>query len=241
MKCKKWTPEMEETMRREYADSDTAALAERFGATVNATYHKARSLGLRKSRQYKAEIGLKACANLGVFQKGFQPGHKTWNAGMKGLQLGNPENLFKPGNRPWHARAVGSRRIDDEGYHLIKVAEPNHWRREHKVIWEHAHGPIPKGSVTVFRDGNKNNLDLENLELVSRAELMRRNSFHRFPPELKEAIRLNGKIKRLINEKRDDGLTEPSVHVDGGPDRSEPAGRFGEDQGGGGCGAGDHQ
>lgn len=46
----------------------------------------------------------------------------------------------------------------------------------HHVIWIARHGPIPAGRVLVFRDGNRDHCELANLELVSRAEQVRRRA-----------------------------------------------------------------
>ena len=51
-----------------------------------------------------------------------------------------------------------------------------------------------------FKDGNKTHIALNNLELLTRAERMRRNTIHRYPEELKSAIRAIGKLKRTIRE-----------------------------------------
>jgi hypothetical protein len=53
----------------------------------------------------------------------------------------------------------------------------------------------------VFKDGNQLNCIIENLECISNAELMQRNTIHRFPAELKSTIRLVNKLKRNINAK----------------------------------------
>jgi len=52
----------------------------------------------------------------------------------------------------------------------------------------------------VFRDRNPQHIELDNLELVTRAENMRRNTIHRYPPELKSTIRQLSKLKRAISE-----------------------------------------
>jgi hypothetical protein len=52
----------------------------------------------------------------------------------------------------------------------------------------------------VFKNGNKQDVRIENLEMISRQELMRRNTIHRYPPALKEVIRLAGKLKRTIED-----------------------------------------
>jgi hypothetical protein len=69
-------------------------------------------------------------------------------------------------------RPIGSEFIDSYGYIRTKVANPDVWRRKHIVIWEAAHGPLPKGHAIIFADGNKANLALDNLLMVSRRELM---------------------------------------------------------------------
>lgn len=37
----------------------------------------------------------------------------------------------------------------------------------HHVVWEAAHGPIPRGHKVAFKDGNHLNCTLENLELLT--------------------------------------------------------------------------
>ena len=99
------------------------------------------------------------------FKKGMIP----WNKGIKtGLK---PTNGFKKGFAPWHTRELYSERLDKEGYILIKIAKPNKWVKKHRWIYEQEYGEIPEGSVIIFADSNKNNFDIENLVLVSRAEL----------------------------------------------------------------------
>ena len=42
--------------------------------------------------------------------------------------------------------------------------------------WEQEYGEIPKGMIIYKIDGNKYNDELENLELITRAELLRKNN-----------------------------------------------------------------
>ena len=63
-----------------------------------------------------------------------------------------------------------------------------------------ANGKIPKGMIVVFKDGNTMNCVIENLELISFSENMRINSIYRFPQEVREVIRLTGKLKRKIKK-----------------------------------------
>lgn len=108
---------------------------------------------------------------LGRFKKNYIP----WNKGKKGY-MGVNKTSFKKGHKPKNWRPVGSERVDADGYTLIKVSnEGGMWKRwalKHRVVWEQHHKKkIPKGSVIIFADGNKNNLSIDNLLCVTREEL----------------------------------------------------------------------
>lgn len=108
---------------------------------------------------------------LGQFKKGFIP----WNKGKKGY-MGANRTSFKKGSKPKNWKPVSSERINTEGYTVIKVSnegdKQKRWNLKHRVVWEQYHKKkIPKGSVIIFADGDKNNLNIENLICVTRNEL----------------------------------------------------------------------
>jgi len=70
----------------------------------------------------------------------------------------------------------------------------------HRHEWEQTYGPIPKGFNIVFKDGNSLNCDIDNLQMVTNDELMYKNTIMRYPPEMRRAFRLIGKLTRKINE-----------------------------------------
>lgn len=103
----------------------------------------------------------------------FKKGQTSWNKGKKMSQETYEKlkpTMFQKGNLS-NARPVGSERIDVDGYTYIKVAKPNKWKRKHRVLWEEKYGTIPKGYKLIFADGNKQNLNFDNLVLVSDSEL----------------------------------------------------------------------
>lgn len=104
---------------------------------------------------------------VGYFKKGSTP----WNKGLKGY-MGANKTSFKKGTIPPQYRPVGSERITKDGYIEIKVEDPNKWELKHRVIWEQHNGEIPKGYAIIFADGDKSNLDIDNLLLVSRKQLL---------------------------------------------------------------------
>lgn len=105
----------------------------------------------------------------------FPKGHEPFNKGMKGINFGGKETQFKKGQTPINYRPVGSERLTKDGYVEIKVADPNKWRLKHRALWEQENGRIPKGYALIFGDGDKQNLELDNLILVSRKQLVRLN------------------------------------------------------------------
>jgi len=63
------------------------------------------------------------------------------------------------------------------GYPYVKIKDlPNGdrremWKAKNRYLWEQHYGPIPQGYNVVFLDGNPQNCVIENLALVSNAQL----------------------------------------------------------------------
>ena len=109
---------------------------------------------------------------LGQFIKGLIP----WNKNKKDFRP-SPETEFKAG--PEH---TGEKHPSWKGGEQFSKSDCVHvWtgnkqrKRRPRLIWEEQNGPIPEGHVVYHIDGNKNNDDISNLEVISRAELVKRN------------------------------------------------------------------
>jgi len=134
------------------------------------------------------------CGRSGRFQKGIVP----WNMGTKGCGICAPNRgTFRKGNIPGNIRPLGTERITRDGYVEVKIRErnpytgsPTRYKLKHIMVWERSHGPLPKASAVVFKDGNRSNCCPENLVCVSRSTLVRMNQvgFGEAPPELKPSI-----------------------------------------------------
>ncbi len=73
------------------------------------------------------------------------------------------------------------------------------WPLYNRYLWEQHKGPIPPKHIVIFKDGNRANCVIENLELISKADNARRNvMWAKYPRELAEAIQLAGCLKRKI-------------------------------------------
>lgn len=136
----------------------------------------------------------------------FEKGNKPWNTGTKGQGLtGANRGSFKKGNVPPNRKPLGSERIcPKDGFILIKVAEqdpntgfPTCYKHKHVHIWEQANGPVPEGMVIAFKNGDKTNCELENLMLISRAELLNLNQhgYKDTPDELKPSVLALAKLQ----------------------------------------------
>lgn len=101
----------------------------------------------------------------------FKAGRVPFNKGQKGLGGWEPTQ-FKKGNRPHNYKPVGTERVNGEGYVDVKVADPSKWRSKHIIVWERENGNVPQGHVVIFGDGDRSNIVLENLILISRKQLV---------------------------------------------------------------------
>lgn len=216
-----WTEQELAVVRELYPDTPTAELAERLGngRTTQKVYAIANKLGIRKTPEFLAEfcrlqpgqkIGVEYCypkghvpANKGLRRPGYAPGR------MK-------ETQFKKGQLPHNADAdfhvLGALRVNSDGYIDMRISFEQGalgWKALHTILWEDAHGPVPPGHALCFKDRDKLNVELDNLELITRAELCRRNSIHTLPPVIKGAIYALGALKRRINrEEQNRGFTK---------------------------------
>lgn len=185
-------------LRQHYADQSNAWLAEQLDRSVKGLALRARKMGLRKSPEYMS-------AHSGRFERG----RTSWNKGKSLPSHPNPrKSQFKKGHRPHTWRPIGHERITVDGYLERKVTDTGVSRHDfvavHRLEWEKEYGPIPDGHVVVFRSSDLLDTSPENLELISRQELMLRNSIHDFPPELTplmaQVSRLNNAIKEVEDE-----------------------------------------
>lgn len=207
----KWRPSAEQldAMSREFATTPTAVLAERFGVGYHTVARMAARLGLRKDEAYLNGAGGRLDGVRGTSTR-FQPGHVPWSKGRK-LPGHAARTAFKAGQVPHNYLPVGSLRVGS-GYLQRKVTDtgypPRDWVMVHRLVWEAAHGPIPPGHAVAFKPGRRttevDEITIDALELLTKRELMLRNSITRMPPELAELSRLRGRITREINEREKD-------------------------------------
>lgn len=215
---RRWSPRDERWLRELYPDQTAAFCAQVLGRSVGQVYQKANAMGLAKSPAFWAS-DLSGRVRRGhedprMVASRFQPGVAPWNKGKPGsagLHPNSRATQFRPGRRPEEARnylPIGSLRITKDGLERKLTDDPalapaRRWTPVHRLVWEAAHGPVPRGHIVVFRPGAKTtvlaDVTLDRLECISRAEHARRNHPRSKSPELAELVQLRGQITRQVN------------------------------------------
>jgi hypothetical protein len=212
---KKWTAAEDAKLRELWPNTPTHKIALVIGCTRLSAEHRGNHLGLAKSVEYIRKF----CR--------LQPGSVPPNKGKKGPPSPNKglrrpgvfrgrmrETQFRKGEQPHNTLPLWSFRINTDGYLLLKTGKPgpkpnNGWEFVHKMVWEQAHGPLPPWNEARlwWKDGDRTNCALANLELVTGKEHMARTTVHNLPAPLVEVIQLKGALTRKIRnrEKKQNG------------------------------------
>jgi len=143
-------------------------------------------------------IKYKKRPNKGMFVKGMT----TWNKGLKGVN-GYSATRFENGHMPHTYLPVGTERWTKERHIEVKIADPNVWKRLAVINWEEEYGEFPEGYLVYHKDGNKENCDVSNLVLMTRAENVLFNKFFKDAyghPELFEFALLTIRVWLKSNE-----------------------------------------
>lgn len=213
-----WTAAEVALLRWGFADSRTDDMAAALGRSYSTVAQKAARLGLRKSADYLASPEAHRLDGRKGSGTRFAPGLVPWNKGKPGTtgtQDGCRATQFKPGRLASEARnyvPIGTERLTKDGYLERKVTDDprlqpaRRWIAVHRLVWEAAHGPVPPGHAVAFRPGQKTTdssaITLDRIELVTRQELMRRNSYHtNLPKPLARVVQMRGALTRAINAK----------------------------------------
>lgn len=196
-------------MKYNYSEENVKFLIE----NVKGISHK--ELTKRFNNRFNTNLSESALANMkrklnltNDIDTKFKKGQTSWNKGRK-MSTEQYEKckktMFQKGNSS-NARPVGDERIDIDGYTYIKVKQPNKWVLKHRWLYEKEKGKIPKGYNLIFADGNKQNLNLDNLILVSNSELfiMNQKGLYKQDKELTKSGAIVAKVLDKVNKRKRD-------------------------------------
>lgn len=215
-----WTEAEDAQLRERYANELTTEIGRDMGRSDRSVYQRAMQLGLKKGPAAQERLRTLARRNAltnprmiasrikkgttphnkGLRRPGWAPGRMAETQFKKGCMAGAAQHNYVP---------VGTLRIDGKDGYLVRKVTDDHpvparrWVAEHRLVWEAANGPIPPGHRVAFKPGMKTavleEITPDKLELVTAAEMMRRNTRHNLPKEVNEAIQAKAVLTRVIN------------------------------------------
>lgn len=200
-----FTPEAVKLITELYPNTLSSEIAKLIGCSLYSLYNKAAALNLKKDASFVVELGklsIKKAGEASISSR-FKPGHIPANKGKKmGADAYNKckHTMFKKGHCPANHKPIGHERITRDGYIEVKTAEPNVFELKHRLVYKEHYGEIPEGFMVRFKNGNRLDVSPDNLFLMSKSENMTENTIHRYPTEVKRAIRTINKLTRKINE-----------------------------------------
>lgn len=156
-------------------------------------------------KQYYARNGLNS-GLTGYFKKGHCPYRPKPGVHAQGCE----KTWFKPGQTPHNIKPIGYERTTRDGYIEVKIkmrksrpGSNDNFAPKHRIIWEREHGPLPPGYVIVFKDGNRQNLDPDNLAAVTKQERldMNRHDLFSSDPQATETGILLARLRTTASQK----------------------------------------
>ena len=135
----------------------------------------------------------------------YRPGEPSWITGKRFPGRTN-SGCWTNGHIAANNLPVGTIRKHG-GYWYIKLEDGKHnenWSPIHKVIWEKENGPVPEGHRLIFRDGNKDNVNLDNLVCISTQDAAVAVLKYGLTndPDINDAIFNVTKLKRKMKERQ---------------------------------------
>ena len=139
----------------------------------------------------------------------FKQGQECPNRLKKGEYFpGCEATWFQKGNVPANQKEVGEISRRGDGVQIKKIQEKGtaweRWKPIHHIVYEEHFGKIPEGKIVGFKDGNIDNLDPDNLFLMTNEENleMNRRGTRSAVPEITDA-RLNlAKVRIAIRNRK---------------------------------------
>lgn len=201
---KLWSHAEDALFIEHYPNSSMKKMMHLLGRSAGSIYARSEVLNVRKSQEYldsPSACRLRRGDNIGAEYR-FKKGQIPPNKGVKGISYeGSKATQFVKGSKPPNHRPVGTIRQVD-GYFEIKMAEGmRQWKLLQRVVWERCNGQIPEGMFVIFLDGTRDNIDITNLSLVTKAQNMLRNTVHNYPKEIVHLVQLQAAINRQINQR----------------------------------------
>lgn len=212
IKKKNLTSKQVQEILKRYPNERAVDISADYNVSVTHIYKTAHRYGVCKSEEFRSspasgriQKGQRLSPNT-EFKKGVSNPGRNPELIIKNKikRLKWKESLFKKGHKPYNTAKDGEIRFrPGVGYYFIRIAE-NNWEFYHRHLWKKHHGSIPEGHNILFKDGNKKNCVIENLECISNSELGEKNRHTKYPYELQKAIEDRNRLSKLLKDLEDE-------------------------------------
>lgn len=205
---KNWTKSELDFLKEIFPDTPTKIIASELNRNYSAIANKAILLGLKKSQDYKDRLLVEQSKQLnehayGRFRKGDVPHNKGKKMTVEMYEIAK-KTMFQKGCLPHNTckdwQEVLRKQKSGKQYYMIKLPTERRLIFKHIYIWEGVNGKVPKGYNIVFKNGDTLNCEYENLECISDAELMSRNTINNYPTEIVKTIIILNKFKNKLKK-----------------------------------------
>lgn len=204
---KPFTGPDKDLIRREYLRTPTKQIAAQIGCSFGRVMRFLESEGLEIPQSVRD-----ARKNARRFKKG----RKSHNKGVPRSEWMSPgseskcrASQFKKGHIPHNENPEGDgavvvRKDPQTGrpYKWLRISR-GEWTPLHREVWTSHNGEIPEGMIVRFKDGDSLNVEIGNLELISKKENALRNSKHKFPEEIIPTMLLINELEHKLKQIKD--------------------------------------
>lgn len=208
-----WEPEEDDILRMKYPDTLNSELMIELDRSLSSIYGRAQLLGLSKSDAYIKKHGMRFTTESCIVGSSYRwkKGNAPPNKGKKlqGERLAKIlQTAFKKGHIPHNSYAedgvviVRNESQTGKMYQWVRIALGK-WKPVHILLWENKHGEYNKKTHCLwFINGDTMDVRLENLELITRAENVKRNrkEYLELPDNYKYTKKLIKNIKNRIED-----------------------------------------
>jgi len=200
--------EAKKYIKKHYANTRTIDISRVICFSMYTIYNYASTVGLKKSAEFLAspQSGILTKGHIRGKQTQFIKGHTPENKGKKmpaEIRKKVELTFFTKGHLPANTLYDGAITIrkDKKGtmQKYIRISKAK-WDTLSRVVWKQENGKIPRGYNIVFKNGDTMNCTIDNLEMISNAELMQRNTCQNYPEPLRKLIQIKGVLSRQINK-----------------------------------------
>jgi hypothetical protein len=210
---KRFTPEEDQYISNNYLTLNLQEMADHLNRALGSVFGRMERIGLVVPAEIKLERlqqSFKRLEESGKISR-FPKGHVPANKGQKM----SPEmyekckgTMFKPGQIPATCVHFGKpylhQRIREDGNveRLWFIQESTNKRSAYLAYLCRKNGIDLTGKKPILKDGFDHSRapTFEDIMIVTNAENMRRNSLHRYPPEVVKLCQLKGALQHQINK-----------------------------------------